>query len=727
MTSIPPSGPRPGRSAPAAVCLLAVGIAAVTAPARADEPRLALDFRDAEIANVIESVAVATGEAFAFDADIQGRVTIAVPRRVTFAEALEILHTALLMKGLAAVPAPGGVRRIVRIESTASQAPWTLDAPRSDRGNIVTTSIPLRSADASEMLTLLDPMLAESMLGRVYEPSNSLILAGPEHRLRRLLTIVQALDEAEERERTILRLRHREAAGVSALIEEALQKDGGPPSPLTLVVDERTNALILEGSPRRIEEVRSFVRRLDTPLVGGGRLKVVPVRNADPADLAGILGQLASAPAARPGAAGSAPALPLAGRDFALAVDEPTSALLIRTDPDTFGLLADVISELDQVPRQISVEVLVLEVTTRENLRLGFDAFLPLESLVGGEGGDARGLVQWLTSGTRALVDPDEGLAGTVRFQRAPALVSFTDETGAVVTREIQRESAALVAENRDIQTRTLLNPHLVVLNGEEHEIFSGAEVPIPVTSQSGQTDPAGRLTTQQDIERQSIGTRLIVRPELGQEGTVRLGLDLEVTGLTASIVGDVDLVGPTIRSQSLDAEILLRPGEVALIAGADLPAVQRQENGVPFLRSIPVLGQLFRSTRDETVASRLVVTAQARALPTPAEMVADSIRQRLAFQRSQVRLAGLTRTTDAPYAVLVTTRASRGDADAIASDLSTQGKEARVVKWTWHGQSHFDVYLTGFATLPDAAEAATSLADRSWEPSLAVVPDRRR
>ena len=68
----------------------------------------------------------------------------------------------------------------------------------------------------------------------------------------------------------------------------------------------------------------------------------------------------------------------LAGREFSVAVYAPGHALLLRADPETLGILDDLIDELDRPPPTIDVEVLVLQVICDASLDLGFDAFIPL-------------------------------------------------------------------------------------------------------------------------------------------------------------------------------------------------------------------------------------------------------------------------------------------------------------------------------------------------------------
>jgi general secretion pathway protein D len=298
----------------------------------------------------------------------------------------------------------------------------------------------------------------------------------------------------------------------------------------------------------------------------------------------------------------------------------------------------------------------------------------------------------------------------------------------------VPNDAAALLARQRRVDARVLLRPHLLVASGEEQEIFAGDNIPIPVASSTGAaggTQPVGGeaepefvdpLVLRTNIERQDVGVRLRVKPTVGLGGRLRLELEIEATRVGESTLGDVEEVGPTLLSRELTSSLGLADGEVAILGGRGEPVRRRVESGVPFLQDIPFLGQLFRSTRDELVQSHLLVAVQARLLRSPDDLALDTIRRRLAFERSREGLRALEAETDAPYAVLVATRATRQEAAGVAADLSALGRDARVVEWEAGGMPRFDVFLTGFAEFSDACAAARVLLERGFSPEVLAL-----
>ncbi len=705
--------------------------------ARGEEPpRLALEFRDTEIAEVVKSIALATGRGFVFDERLRGRVTIAVPDRVTHDEALEVLNAALRLKGFAAFPAAAGVSRILPLAESSALGP-VRDAPEPRREAAITTLVRLRHADAASVAGAIQPLVGASGSALVVEGSNSIVLASSESALRRLLDIVHALDRREPLELAVLRLRWRDVEQIEGFVAELFGVGAPGASDVELVSDARTNALVVEAPSQELAEIRAFVRGLDRPEPGRGGVHVVRVRNADPEDLAERLAELAR-PSRGAGAREDAEdgELLLAQGDYTISVDPPTRSLLVVADAETFVSLSDVIAKLDVVPPVVSVEVQVIEIDTSDSLDVAIDALLLASEPKRSD--DTVTLVRTVTSGTQILDGPEtEEGGGILRFAKQPLRLLDLDAEGEEVEAgTVPNDAAAILARQRRVDAHLLLRPHLLVASGEEQELFAGNNIPIPVarsasaaaatgTAEEG-AQPGGTfvdpLTLQTNIERQDVGIRLRVKPTVGVAGGLRLELELEASRVDESTLGDVEEVGPTLLSRKLTSTLHLADGEVAVLGGRGEPSRTVVESGVPFLMDIPFLGQLFRSSDEELVQSHLLVAVQARLLRSADDLALDAIRRRLAFERSREGLRALEAETDAPYAILVATRSTREEAGGIAADLLAGGWAARVVEWEAGGLPRFDVFVLGFAELADASAAARSLLDLGHSPEVVAL-----
>ncbi|MCG8589445.1 MAG: hypothetical protein MJE66_09150 [Proteobacteria bacterium] len=750
--------------------LLVLGLAAgFVATAAADQ---GLNFRDAELSEVVRAYADASGRVFLFDDAVRGRITITTPESLSPDEALEVLQAALLLKGFAALPGPAGVRKIVPLKDAQTSAPLSTREPDPESEELVLLFSRLEHATASEVAAALEP-LAASGLVFAYPPTNSLILGASETRLRRLLQVSSALDAAAAENLEVVQLRYRPATEAADLLR-AIE---GPENerraqPLAMVVDARTNSLLLRGAPERIEPARRFLIEFDRPQRGTGQLHVVPVRNADPEALATLLLALRDGKTDSPTPDA---ARELRGRTYTVIVDGPTRSLVIQADAATFEYLADVVAELDQAPTRVVVDVFVSEVRTDGDRRLGFDSLVPLTTpksptdlvavaLSETSGPNALGLqdlsgidlsaaadaaaaagftleqLAALSPAELAALAP-EGFGGidpailaaaggnaanrtdvVASFTRAPLLVPIVDGSGNIVNViAVPRERAFLTARAAFTEVRTLMHPHLLITTGEEQQIVVGDNIPIPVAS--GDPVTTGRtLRTTTNIERRDVGTELRVTATAAREGPIRLELTVDVTGVAAaSVAGDVEDVGPTLTRRSLQVTANLNDGEVAVIGGATTPQFQTQVTQVPFLGSIPILGFLFRTKSTEQLESRVLIAAQARRIRTPADAVAETIRRRLAVERNLHSLKRVPSST--PYALRVTTRAVADDAVAIAGDLASLGT-ATIVTWEAPAGPRHDVYLCDVQSLAALGPLALQIRERGFDPEVVILAD---
>jgi hypothetical protein len=192
------------------------------------------------------------------------------------------------------------------------------------------------------------------------------------------------------------------------------------------------------------------------------------------------------------------------------------------------------------------------------------------------------------------------------------------------------------------------------------------------------------------------------------------------------SQAGDPHEVGVTLKQRTLDTTVRLQPGTFVVVGTGTERALRTRETSTPFLRDIPVLRQLVSATDEQWVNTSLVIAVQARVHRSHAEQVADSIRRRIGFARSQSRTRDIVRGGGEPYAVLVDTRTSEAEADAIVGRFVADGRPAAVGRWDDFGRERFDVYLTGFHSLAEAGAESVDLVREGWVPQVVVLPGAR-
>lgn len=731
---------------PALLLALLVALAVLPARAQTDSPAPAaaatgsatidLHFEAAELADIVRAVAQRSGVAFSFDDRLRGRVTVTAPRPVSSAEAVSILVAALRMAGFAVVSGASGVREIVPLSDAAGRVEVSLSTPRAFVDLPVTTLLPLHAAKAEDLVPIVQPLLGGNAVIQAFAPTNVLILSATEAQIQRVLVLTRALDRAAQRRMLLLRPRYRDAAELLPIVEATFPESRRASESLRVFADTHGNALVIEGPPELTDQVAEFVRSLDLPTTGQGAIHVVRIRHADAETLAEVVQQAAQPPSGGQRARGDAPgaeaaASALTGRELVVSVDEPTNSLVIRCDEETFGIVARLIAALDLDAPSVSVKATLMEIEDTGSLSVAVDTLLPF--LRPGTPSEGNGFVRLLNSGDPSLLGPqprDDSESFLLRFFKDPVTYTRIAPDGTTVTETVPGYAVDVKAGATEGDTRLVAEPQIVARSGEEQEIFVGNNIPIisaTQTSAAGATPAVGTadpLTISQNVERQDVGVTLRVEPTVPEEGPVRLDLHLEFTALAAPFAGDVAEVGPTLVKQSVESVIYLDDGAGAVVGVRGQPTQEVQRTGTPFLMDVPGLGWLFSSVSQQAVRKDMVLAVQIQVLRSAEDLQLESIRRRIALERS---LAGLEQLPiapqEAPFAVWVATADTRAAADALAAGLDLAPRRAEVVAWSPAPAQRFDVYVLGFDRYADAMQTCREVRARGFDPEVVALP----
>jgi general secretion pathway protein D len=419
---------------------------------------------------------------------------------------------------------------------------------------------------------------------------------------------------------------------------------------------------------------------------------------------------------------------PLDGADFSIAVDGPTRSLVVRADPQTHKAIREVLEVLDAPVELVAVDITVSELRTPESYGFLFGFQIPFAK--GSGTGDLLGFVQSAPAVGGAAAFPT--LTG--RVQRSTDVIF--QPPGAPIPIAIPIETS-IGALDFDGTNEVLIQPSLIVTAGERHEIFVGDNVGIPVSDPGTGGDGlqtiggvnVSALSQTTSFERTDIGTRLAIEVRTGAEGKIQLDLEVEISAIDltrAGLAGNPTEVGPSYTKKNLVVTARLDDGESAVLAVSKRQTETEIDSGIPFLRDLPYLGFLFGAKGTTVEDVRLMISARARRVSNPAELVADTIRRRLTFERRRARGAGMPAISGPPFAVRVTTRQLEEDAKAIADSIALRGFETQVHSWELSGNEVFDVYVMHLSSMVDAAEVAEGLGEDGWDADLVVFPQTR-
>src|SRR5687768_14585425 len=263
---------------------------------------------------------------------------------------------------------------------------------------------------------------------------------------------------------------------------------------------------------------------------------------------------------------------------------------------------------------QVVLNVKVAEVNRSRLKELGFNFFISALNSRRLEGSGTLGFFGGQVQNPRLpLLEQDLGDRVNMAFD----FVSLSGD------RNIQGVVRAL---EEDGTLKTLASPNLVAVNGEKAKFLSGGEIPIPVV-QGG-----GGGNTSVNVIFKEFGVKLDFEPTVIDSGIINLRVVPEVSQPDFSNAVTISgFVIPTFRTRRVDTVVELRDGQSLVIGGLTNTEVQRVTSGIPLLSSIPVLGALFKNTRESIVENELIILVSPRiirpleasevpALPNPME-----------------------------------------------------------------------------------------------------------
>jgi len=159
-----------------------------------------------------------------------------------------------------------------------------------------------------------------------------------------------------------------------------------------------------------------------------------------------------------------------------------------------------------------------------------------------------------------------------------------------------------LTAVQQDISSRVISTPFAVMLDNQTAQLSDGQEIPITTGEQIG-NDFTNQFRT---VTRQQVGTILQVTPQITDGNTVALEIRQEISSVVGPIIASsTDLI---TNNSVIETNALVDDGDILVIGGLISDDKSIQEDKVPFLGDVPVIGNLFKTRARENLKSNLMI-----------------------------------------------------------------------------------------------------------------------
>jgi general secretion pathway protein D len=437
--------------------------------------------------------------------------------------------------------------------------------------------------------------------------------------------------------------------------------------PPLIVAERRSNSLIVHARRHELDTIRRLINQLDINIYSGRRVFIYYAENAKSKDLAATLNAIYGAretvptgspsgqttprtagqpPTPPPPSPTAGPGAPLGGGSEGLVegqvrfiADETTNAIIVTTFPRNWAEIEATIRQLDRMPRQVLIEVLVAEITLTDDFRFGVDWALrtPIRAAQQSINPDNPTITPPSTSipPPAALLLPGGGLTA-LAFEASEFFVMLN----------------TLASDNR---VNVLSSPHVLTTENKKAVINVSDSIPI-VTSQQvpigGTTTQTAQNTTSvvgtQSVEYRDAGVILTVTPRIGEKGTVALDVKQEVND-----VGNAEPPTGSRRIIKREAEtsVVLINNQTLVLGGLIRERTAIEDRGIPLLKDIPILGYFFGAKVRTITKTELLIVITPRVIGTPldAARVTEEIRRSYPDSDSAMRLSPRPPSTAPP------------------------------------------------------------------------------
>lgn len=633
MIQLPPAARRPLAAAVAALAALTLTVvppvAGPAGAAAAPQAGQTLNVQGADIRAFIQDIARSTGRTFIVDPAVSGTVTVSSDRPLSRAQLFEVFLSTLRANGLVVTPTASGAYRISPAAG-AAQGPATVGAER-----FATEVFALRHLDAASAAETIRPLVGPQGQVLANPAGNSVVVADFADNLARIRALIGRID-VDRAAFEVVTLDNASAREIAGVLDEVLAAPGGAPGLVTVTPVISSNTLVLRGDPEAVARVSGLARDLDGRAASAQDIQVVFLENADAQQLLPVLQEIvgqpvtagaagrssvAEAPTAGEGAAvpALAAATPPGERRATVARVPGANALVISASPEMQRTLAEVVGRLDSPRQQVLVEAIVVELTDQALRELG------VQWGAAGEDGNPLFVTSYANSPTPLTaiggavaadgLDADDPVRQGVQQAALNSLLTLNGLVGGGGGQVGDVLLGAIVnAVKSDTGSNILSTPSLVTLDNEEAEILVGQEIPITTgrTLLDGQSNP---FTT---TERQDIGVKLTVRPQINAGGSITLNVRQEVSSINRLLTASAtDLV---LNKRELENTLVIGDGEIAVAGGLLSQTETLSADRVPVLGDLPGVGALFRSTSRSNERTNLVIFIRPTILRGPAD-----------------------------------------------------------------------------------------------------------
>ena len=611
-----------------------------------------LNFDDADLGEVAKVIlSDILGQNYVLSPKVVGKVTLQTTHALSKEELLPTLEMVLSMNN-AALVRDGAIYHIEPLNEALYSANFS--SSRQGKFGYQVRVIPVRNVAVDNIADLIKPLLHEKTLLSIDKQRNLLVVSGAADELARIVDMVNTfdIDILKGRSFGLFPLAHVDAETLIKELEEVFYKKakGEEGEFFRFIPIERLNAILaISHQSRYLKDIEQWIMRLDRAnSANGGGVNVYKVQHVDAVELANTLNDIfgngsSSQSSSRrdksPKLANDKKAGELTNKssdikssfetkkntpqrsvssgnsdtkvanvgDVRIVADEANNSLIIVATAQEYEIIRPIVNQLDVMPLQVLVDATIVEVTLTDNLKYG---------------------IQWYfnhSNGGQNIIESNDLGALAAGAATGGFGYSFLSKSGDI--------KAVLNAEASNNNVNVISSPSLMVLNNQEASIQVGKEISLMTGSLGSLNNTNTTGSTSNNVfsqqQQRKTGVKLKIKPRVNANGLVTMEVTQSVEDPGAIPANGTN---PSILTREINSSVAVQSGETIVLGGLIKDNNTDDNNGLPLLHDIPILGTLFGSktrTKDKT---ELVVLITPRVVKSrqDAGLITDEFKRKL-------------------------------------------------------------------------------------------------
>jgi len=612
-----------------------------------------LNFDDADLGEVAKVIlSDILGQNYVLSPKVVGKVTLQTTHALSKEELLPTLEMVLSMNN-AALVRDGAIYHIEPLNEALYSANFS--SSRQGKFGYQVRVIPVRNVAVDNVADLIKPLLHEKTLLSIDKQRNLLVVSGAADELARIVDMVNTfdIDILKGRSFGLFPLAHVDAETLIKELEEVFYKKakGEEGEFFRFIPIERLNAILaISHQSRYLKDIEQWIMRLDRAnSANGGGVNVYKVQHVDAVELANTLNDIfgngsgSSQSSSRrdksPKLANDKKAGELTNKssdikssfetkkntpqrsvssgnsdtkvanvgDVRIVADEANNSLIIVATAQEYEIIRPIVNQLDVMPLQVLVDATIVEVTLTDNLKYG---------------------IQWYfnhSNGGQNIIESNDLGALAAGAATGGFGYSFLSKSGDI--------KAVLNAEASNNNVNVISSPSLMVLNNQEASIQVGKEISLMTGSLGSLNNTNTTGSTSNNVfsqqQQRKTGVKLKIKPRVNANGLVTMEVTQSVEDPGAIPANGTN---PSILTREINSSVAVQSGETIVLGGLIKDNNTDDNNGLPLLHDIPILGTLFGSktrTKDKT---ELVVLITPRVVKSrqDAGLITDEFKRKL-------------------------------------------------------------------------------------------------